>query len=101
MDRPNLEIHPEAVEEARAAREWYEARSPAAAESFVEELDDAMERIAGAPESWGYYLHGARACLLHRFPYIVVYRQFEESIQVVAIAHGRRRPGYWKDRSQE
>lgn len=98
MDRPILEIHPEAIEEAGAARQWYEARSPAAAEAFVAELDAAMDRIIKAPNQFGFYLHGTRRYLLHRFPYLVVYRQAETTIQVIAVAHGRRKPGYWKDR---
>jgi hypothetical protein len=38
MARPALELHPEAVEEARAARQWYAERSPAAADAFIDEL---------------------------------------------------------------
>ena len=94
-----LEVHPEAVSEARAARAWYERRSPAAAKAFVEELEAALERILDAPEMYGTYLHGTRGCLLRRFPYIVVYRLTEAAVQVIAVAHARRRPGYWRLRS--
>ena len=101
MSRPTVEFHPEAIEEARAAREWYQARSPAAAEAFVAELDAAIARIVDAPGRFGGYLQGTRRCLMRRFPYIVVYRQTEARVQVVAVAHGRRRPGYWKARLSE
>jgi toxin ParE1/3/4 len=43
-------------------------------------------------------LHGTRKYLLRRFPYAVIYRVTDEAIEVVAVAHGRRRPGYWKTR---
>ncbi len=99
MTRLAVEFHPEAVEEARAAREWYEERSPAAADAFVAELDEAVERIRDAPTLFASYLQGTRRCLLRRFPYIVVYRHTPAAIQVIAVAHGRRKPGYWKTRS--
>ncbi|MBP88756.1 MAG: hypothetical protein CMJ64_18930 [Planctomycetaceae bacterium] len=44
------------------------------------------------------YLHGTRRYLLERFPYFVVYRETEEKLQVIAIAHGKRKPGYWRRR---
>src|SRR5260370_388056 len=42
MARPALELHPDAVTEASAAREWYAARSQSAAARFVAELDHAV-----------------------------------------------------------
>jgi toxin ParE1/3/4 len=44
------------------------------------------------------YLHGTRAYLLRRFPYIVAYRIAEHRVEVLAVAHGHRKPGYWSDR---
>jgi len=93
-----VEFHEEAIAEARAAREWYESRSPAAATGFFEELEHGVEQIAKFPEAWSPYLKGTRRYLLRRFPYSVVYRKRERDIQVVAVAHHRRKPGYWKDR---
>jgi plasmid stabilization system protein ParE len=40
-----------------------------------------------------------RRVLVVRYPYQVVYRLEENEIVVVAIAHLKRRPGYWKHRS--
>ena len=93
-----IELHPDAVEEARAAREWYEVRSQDAADAFVEELDRAIEQIAESPTRWPLYLQGTRRFLLRKFPFFFVYRQIEGAIQIVALAHGHRRPGYWKSR---
>lgn len=41
---------------------------------------------------------GVRRMLLHKFPYAVVYLTSGEEILVVAFAHCRRNPGYWRDR---
>jgi plasmid stabilization system protein ParE len=95
---PGLSVvfHPAAVEEAQAARQWYEARSQSAADLFLAELDDAVEAISLAPERWPLFVHGTRRYLFHRFPFQLVYRVMNDYVQVVALAHGRRRPGYWK-----
>ena len=97
MPRP-VEVHPEAILEAQAAYRWYRNRSDAAAEAFLSELDRAIELISQSPIRWPIYLHGTRYFLLRRFPFAVVYRELGETLQIVAIAHGRRRPGYWKGR---
>ena len=51
MAEIRVELLEEAVAEARAAREWYAARSPAAADAFMAELDQALEQIAKFPEA--------------------------------------------------
>ena len=98
MPRHEIEFHPQAVMEARAAREWYEARSPKAAISFIRELDHAIEQIAKSPRRWPLYIKETRRFLFRRFPFFVVYREVDDTIQVLAVAHGHRRPGYWQTR---
>ena len=98
MTPQDIEFHPRAVDEARAARRWYAHRSAAAAARFLVELDDALSQIAAAPQQWSPYLHGTRFYRLHHFPYLVVYRELPGIVRVVAVAHTRRRPGYWRRR---
>ena len=88
-------VHPEAIAEARAARQWYESRSPEAAAAFMAELDVALERIEEAPGTWPPYLADTRRYLLRRFPFFVVFREAGGRVQIVAVAHARRQPGYW------
>jgi plasmid stabilization system protein ParE len=98
MDPRPIELHPEAIAEARDAREWYAERNSAAADAFMAELDIAIDQICDSPDRWAPYLHGTRRYLLKRFPYLVVYRTGADKIQVIAVAHGKRKPGYWRDR---
>jgi len=35
---------------------------------------------------------------LRRFPFLIVYREVSDVIEIVALAHGRRKPFYWKQR---
>jgi len=93
-----IEVLPEAIEEAREARSWYAERSPAAARRFVAELDRAIEQNSQTPLRWPTHLHGTRRYRLYLFSFLIVYRVREDRIEVIAYQHGRRRPGYWKDR---
>ena len=99
MRRLSVDIHPEAMRGGRAARQWYQSRSVDAAKAFLAELDIGIESIRTAPELYPTYLHGTRCYLLRRFPYLIVYRVTSETVHVYAVAHSRRRPGYWKARS--
>lgn len=74
---------------------WYRARSAAAAEVFRSEVIAAIDRIANAPEAWRTDDDGNRRVVLRRFPYTVVYEIADVSITILAVAHHRKRPGYW------
>jgi len=93
-----LEYLEEALEEAEAAARWYTERSAVAAVAFTEEMDAAETAIQRLPEAWPSYDETTRRYLLRRFPFSVVYRVEPSRILIVAVAHGRRRPGYWRSR---
>lgn len=92
-----LRLHPGAVAEARAARLWYAERSPRAADAFLADLERALEHIVEAPARWPLRA-GVRRFVMRRFPFVIVYRATDTTVDVVAIAHARRRPGYWQPR---
>lgn len=100
MDRIPVSFHPEAVEEIEAVIRWYANRSRRAAQRFVDELHAAVETIEAAPNRWPEFDGEARRVLLHRFPYLVIYRVTKQRIEVLAVAHGHRRPGYWRERME-
>ncbi len=98
MGQRALDAHPEAVAEIRAARLRYAEYSAETSERFFSEVEEGLERIVQLPETWPSYLHGTRRFLLRRFPFSIVYRVTDETIGVYALAHAKRRPGYWKAR---
>ena len=98
MIPPELDFHPAAVREARKAYRWYVRRSAWAGSRFQAALEAALEQIAEKPNRWPKYLHGTRYRFVRRFPYVVVYRQLAGRLQIVAVAHGKQKPGYWKRR---
>ena len=64
-----VKVHPEAIEEARVAREWYHARSSEVAEALMAELDLAIKRLEETPHQWSPYHAGTQRYLLHRRRY--------------------------------
>jgi toxin ParE1/3/4 len=98
MTLPRIDFHPAAIAEARQAYRWYRRRSTEAGRRFQVALEAALQQIAQAPDRWPAYLHGTNYRLLRRFPFVVVYRQRGDCVQVVAVAHSGRRPGYWQRR---
>ena len=98
MARAKHRTHRDAADEIRAATEWYLARSVDAADGFLTEFDETLNRVLSQPLMWPPYLFGTRCLQLHRYPYLLVYRTGEQELDILAVAHTSRRPGYWKDR---
>jgi toxin ParE1/3/4 len=96
-----LQYHPESKAESKEAIDFYWNRSRAAALDFRDELKRAISRLRKAPNTCSPYIHGTRRALLDRFPYSIIFREWLHGIQIIAIAHGKRRPGYWKKRLKQ
>jgi plasmid stabilization system protein ParE len=90
-----LKYHPEARNELRAAYGWYVQRSIQAADGFYEEILPALDRLHRQPRLYPSYIYGTQRVLLARYPFAIVYRDLAREIQIIAIAHAKRRPGYW------
>jgi hypothetical protein len=58
MPPRQINVHPEAIAEARAAAQWYRGKSALAADAFLDELDQAVERITESPEAYPHYVGG-------------------------------------------
>ena len=90
-----VRFHPEAAQEVQGAVDWYQQRSAEAAAGFAAEMDYAIEQIAELPETWPEYKVNTRRYVCRVYPYSVVYRIVGEEVEVVAVAHAKRKPGYW------
>lgn len=93
-----IRFHPAARAEVQEALLWYRERSPLSSTAFASELDWAVQRIAEAPLRYPVAMHGTRRFLLRRFPYSVYYKAGVEETVIVAVAHHKRRPAYWRNR---
>ena len=97
-----VEIHPQALVEAEAALDWYAERSSRAPTAFLDEIDKAIKSIQDSPKRWPVFEQDCRRFPLFRFPYYIVYYEKSDSvIQILAVAHGRRKPGYWRSRRDD
>ena len=65
---------------------------------FAKEVADTISRILKYPEAWSKLSKRTRRCRTRRFPYGVIYQIRADKILVVAVAHLRREPFYWRDR---
>ena len=90
-----IEFHPAAQAVVEQAQAWYEERSVLAAAGFLRELSDVLQRAAETPECYPRGNAGTRRIMLDRFPFTVFYRIQPTVFLVVAVAHQKRKPGYW------
>ncbi len=91
-------FHPEAEAELVDAAMFYESRSLGLGKSFVAEVERTVSLIREHPDAGVSIGLPRRQMRLFRFPYTVVYQRQPESVLVLAFAHQRRRPGYWRRR---
>jgi|HubBroStandDraft_4_1064222.scaffolds.fasta_scaffold890018_1 plasmid stabilization system protein ParE len=93
-----VRLHPKALEEAEAAVSWYRERSQPTAERFLDELDSAITQVALSAGAHTPSDGSTRHVLLRRFPYMLIFRERAAWVEVIAVAHLRRKPGYWRER---
>ena len=89
---------PEAGEEMIGAALYYHSQSFGLGMDYLSEVEKAVHSIATSPHTWPILQGDLRRRLIRRFPYGVLYRIEQEEIVIVAVAHLRKKPGYWKNR---
>ncbi|MDE0801990.1 MAG: type II toxin-antitoxin system RelE/ParE family toxin [Acidimicrobiales bacterium] len=99
---PAVRFVPAARDELREAAAWYEERRSGLGDQFVDAVEVALELIvdwtaAGTPVEIG--AHDVRRLSVIGFPYHLPYRVVGDWIEIVAVAHDRRRPAYWAGRT--
>ena len=87
-----------AEEEMLSAAERYEREVPELGEAFLVEIRRVVDLVASRPRIGAPVSKDTRGAFLRRFPYTVIYGEAGDELLIVAVAHHRRRPGYWKDR---
>ena len=91
-------FRPQANDDVREVRQWYEARREGLGMDFGLAVDELMARIAANPLAF-QRAHGAtRRAVLARFPYAIYFRAAGEEIVVLAL-HGRQHQSHWQGRS--
>lgn len=83
-----------------AAAMWYESKRLGLGAEYLAAIDEAFERIVEGPLAWPVWQPGRpyRRYVVRRFPFVVFFTASADAITVMAVAHAKRRPGYWLDR---
>jgi toxin ParE1/3/4 len=92
-------FHPEAAAEHLEAIAYYEGHRPGLGAAFVAEFERAVTEITQTPSRYPMERKpDIRRAQLRRFPFAVLYREAGGNVQILAVAHHRRRPAYWLGR---
>ena len=79
---------------------FYDLEFEGLGRKFQEEVKNAAIRISEYPKAWSVECGDIRKCLLHKFPYNLLYSIEDDHIFIIAVAHQHRRPDYWMDREK-
>ena len=98
--------HPAAREEYLDALAWYDDQEAGLGDRLGDDLDNGVDFIREWPDSAPLYRGRQRIPRLRRkgtdvFPYGIIYFVRDDEVIVVAYAHERRRPGYWRKRLKD
>jgi len=101
VPRPEVVFHPGASEDYEEAFAWYLSRGATLALDFEREVERCLRLIVEAPLRWPAFDPQRRRIIVRKFPYAIVYETIGQQIVVLAVAHGRRRPYYWRARGSK
>ena len=95
-----VRFRPAAARELCRAEEHYAATYPGREARFLDAVGNLVARIAENPETFpaATDVTGVRWAKVPRFPYRIVFMVHDGAVFVLAVAHARRRPAYWKRR---
>lgn len=91
-------LHHDAEIELWQAVEYYELKRVGLGLELEKEFSKALVQIQSAPERWSKKNHDTRLYLLKKFPYSVFYFELSDVVWIVAFAHQKREPFYWRKR---
>ena len=95
----SYEFHPEAQAEHLEAIAYYEEQRAGLGAKYLAEFERVLARVCESPHRYPIERSPSiRRVRLHRFPFKVLFRSDDGKVQVLAVAHHRRRPTYWLGR---
>ena len=97
----NARFHSEARLEFLDGVTYYEAIERGLGNRFRQSVQAAVSLALSMPLAGSPYKHGTRRVFSNKFPFSIVYMVEENEIVIFAVAHFRRKPGYWKSRRHD
>jgi len=77
---------------------YYDQQRQNLGSEFLSEVIDSIGRISEYPDAWQELTSRTRRCLIHRFPYGIIYQVRSDIVLIIAVASLHRKPTYWQDR---
>jgi plasmid stabilization system protein ParE len=93
-----LRLHRDALRELDDAADYYDRESVGLGSVFVDEVEAGLARIRLHSDAAPEIASGVRKLVLARFPYSLIYEPRDDFVRILAVAHQRRRPHYWRER---
>ena len=94
-----IRLHPAARREIRRAFEWYlQEASARVATRFLDDFEDTLALLKTHPKIGEPGGSRTRRLIFQHYPYTLVYRSKDNTLEIVAIAHHSRQPEYWTGR---
>ena len=95
---PDVAFLDPASREMREAAQWYNKQEVGVGEEFLAEVDRAIDRLLFDPSARPTAGRDVHRQQVDRFPFDLLYRIRAEHIEIVAVSHHSRKPGYWQRR---
>ncbi|MFA6286602.1 MAG: type II toxin-antitoxin system RelE/ParE family toxin [Opitutaceae bacterium] len=80
---------------------FYREESEALAGRLYDEINRLITDVCAAPRLYRVVATPVRRHFSETFPYAILYVEREDHIAILAVAHFKRRPGYWRERLHE
>ena len=87
-----LKLHPLAENDLKIALNYYNEISPKLEKSFLSQIDRTFDKILRSPNTYQYETKTSQKILMNKFPYIILYEQYEDLVMILAIFHTRQHP---------
>jgi len=94
-----IEFHPKASEELETSSRFYEAKVIGLGNEFLDEVERMIKVLNDTPMLGIELENPFRRAVLRRFPFSLIYTAEENVLWIVAVAHQKLKPGYWKARA--
>jgi len=94
----HVSIHETAEAEINEAADFYDIQAPGLGAVFLDEVQHIIDAVMLHPQAAMLPRGNLRRKLMAKFPYSLVYSIRPNEIRVLAIAHQKRRPFYWRGR---
>jgi hypothetical protein len=94
-----------AIREIADAAKWFNSQRTGLGDEFSAAIDDVLTQVEENPTRFANSEFATadielRFALVRRFKNVIHFSIEADEVQIVSIAHGARRPGYWRRRTR-